>query len=115
MFVGWIISAIKRRPGRPPLELLRSYFGGGVVVPPEFFLLFFPPLWWVVFLPDFVVVLSPAGLSVLPPAAWANDRLAPSNSVNAIVSSFFIQSPSMGIKFEIQISGEKYWCATFYA
>jgi hypothetical protein len=42
-------------------------------------------------LPDFVVVvLSPAALSVEPPVAWANERLAPNSSVNAIVSSFFI-------------------------
>src|SRR5579864_371001 len=80
--------------GRLSWHSTRSYFGGGVVVPPEFFLDFFPPLW--PFLPDLVVVFLPpsAGLSVDPPVAWANDRVAPSSRVNAMVSSFFIQSPS---------------------
>jgi hypothetical protein len=46
------------------------------------------------------VFLPPsAGLSVDPPVACANDRLAPSSSVNAIVSSFFSQSPSEGYQF----------------
>lgn len=59
------------------------------------FLDFLPPLWLLVlvldvaFFPDAVDVL--AVLSVEPPVACANDRLAPSSSVNAIVSSFFIQ------------------------
>jgi hypothetical protein len=78
----------------------RTYFGGGVVVPLEFFFDFLPPLWAVLlvlveaFFPDAVDVV--AGLSVEPPVAWAKDRPAPSSSVNAIVSSFFIQSPSEG-------------------
>jgi hypothetical protein len=73
----------------------KAYFGAGVVVLPEDFLLFLPPLW--AFFPavfvlagGVVVLLSPAPLSVEPPPACANDKLAPSSSVNAIVSSFFI-------------------------
>jgi hypothetical protein len=71
-----------------------------VVVPLEFFFDFLPPLWAVLlvlveaFFPETVDVV--AGLSVEPPVAWAKDRPAPSSSVNAIVSSFFIQSPSEG-------------------
>jgi hypothetical protein len=34
-----------------------------------------------------------AGLLVEPAPAWANERVAPSSVANAIVSSFFIQSP----------------------
>jgi hypothetical protein len=34
-----------------------------------------------------------------PPVAWANDKVAPSIRVNAMVSSFFIQSPSEKISF----------------
>jgi len=96
-------SQKQKRPdkGRLSLDLTQSYFGGGVAgLLPEFFLLFLPPLW--PFLPDLVfsvlVVFSPvAGLSVevFPPlVAWAKERLAPNIKANAIVSSFFIQSPS---------------------
>ena len=64
---------------------------------PEFFLLFLPPLW--PFFPLFVELEAflPAGLSVdvvVPPPVWATERVAPSNRANAMVSSFFIESPS---------------------
>jgi hypothetical protein len=110
----------EKRPARPPLlDFIHPYFGAGVVVLPEFFLDFLPPLW--AFLPDLVevVFLPPsAGLSVDPPVAWANDRVAPSSSVNAIVSSFFIQSPSEKINFwesfnwgiiDVQHSKQRRW------
>ena len=81
----------------------KAYFGAGVVVLPEDFLLFLPPLW--AFLPavfvlagGVVVLLSPAPLSV-EPLACANDKLAPSSSVNAIVSSFFIGLLENGYRF----------------
>ena len=69
----------------------------------EPFLDFLPPLWLLVlvlvvaFFPEAVDVL--AGLSVEPPVACANDRLAPSSSVNAIVSSFFIRLLQRDVKF----------------
>jgi hypothetical protein len=93
--------------GRFHTTAQKAYFGAGVVVLPELFLDFLPPLWLVLFLvllvfAGGVVLLSPAPLSVDPPPACANDRLAPSSSVNAIVSSFFIsllQSPSEGYQF----------------
>jgi hypothetical protein len=82
-----------------------SYFGAGVVVPLEDFLLFLPPLWLWPFFPALfvlaggvVVLLSPAPLSAEPPAC-ANDKLAPSSSVNAIVSSFFIGLLENGCQF----------------
>jgi hypothetical protein len=74
----------------------QGYFGGGVVVL-EPFLLFLPPLWAVVFFPLLVDEAFGAGLSVdagVLPVAWAIESVAPSNMANAIVSSFFIQSPS---------------------
>jgi hypothetical protein len=75
-----------------------SYFGAGVLVP-ELFLAFFPPfLWlWPLVLVD-VAGLPVAGLSVdpvVPPVACATESVAPSSMANAMVSSFFIQSPSM--------------------
>ena len=82
--------------------LQEAYFGGGVV-DSEPFLDFLPPLWLLVlvlvvaFFPDAVDVL--AVLSVEPPVACANDRLAPSSSVNAIVSSFFISLLQRNISF----------------
>src|SRR5690349_6652898 len=105
--------------GRFSWNFTCSYFGAGVVVPPEFFLDFLPPLW--AFFPDLVevVFLPPsAGLSVDPPVAWANDRVAPSSRVNAMVSSFFIQSPSEKISFwesfnwgiiDVQHSKQRRW------
>jgi len=101
----------------PPLvkEFPESYFGAGVVVLPELFLDFFPPfLWlWPLVLVD-VAGLPVAGLSVdpvVPPVACATDSVAPSSMANAMVSSFFIQSPSMGnqVLKSIDILGE-YWC-----
>src|SRR5579864_9471001 len=79
--------------GRFDMQSLQGYFGGGVVDSAPF-LDFLPPLWplvlvlLVAFFPEAVDVL--AVLSVEPPVACANDRVAPSSSVNAIVSSFFI-------------------------
>ena len=86
-------------------KLLAGYFGGGVVVPPELFL----PFFLAELLVDFLLLLVPVVVlavlvSVLPvddlsvllvlPVAWAKDRVLPSNKANAMVSSFFIQSPS---------------------
>jgi hypothetical protein len=120
-----VISAKKKAAGIGRFDIQRlqeSYFGGGVVVPPEDFLLFLPPLWVWLFLPLFVVVvvvpLSPAGLSVDPAVACANDRLAPSNSVNAMVSSFFIRllqresvfwNPSTLQRIVVQHSKQRSW------
>ena len=82
------------------------------------FLDFLPPLWLVLFLvllvfAGGVVLLSPAPLSVEPPPAWANDRLAPKSSVNAIVSSFFIGLLQRGISFLESFNSVKNCCATF--
>src|SRR5258708_5627755 len=44
----------------------------------------------VTFLPLLAVLIL---VSVLPPVAWANDRLAPSNMAKTNVASFFIHSP----------------------
>ena len=61
----------------------------------EPFLLFLPPLCallvLVAFLPD--VVLGGVVVSVEPPPACANARLAPSSIVITNVNSFFMQSP----------------------
>src|ERR1051326_5639423 len=80
----------------------KSYFGGGVVVPPEFFLLFFvPPFFPLFFLPSLVLPLSvvvvpdcPAVLVWPAPPVRAKERLAPISRANAMVSNFFMQSPS---------------------
>jgi hypothetical protein len=86
------------------------YFGGGVVVLPELFLPFFPPLW--PFLPLLVLVVLGVLVSVLPvaglsvPVACAKDSVAPSNMANAMVSSFFIQSPSMFFSVSNELLGE---------
>jgi hypothetical protein len=120
-----VISAKKKAAGIGRFDIQRLqeiYFGGGVVAPPEDFLLFLPPLWVWLFLPLLVVVvvvpLSPAGLSVDPAVACANDRLAPSNSVNAMVSSFFIRllqresvfwNPSTLQRIVVQHSKQRSW------
>jgi hypothetical protein len=68
---------------------------------PELFLLFFPPfLLWV--WPLGAAFLVVAGLSVeagVPVVPWAIESVAPSNMANAIVSSFFMQSPSVEVSF----------------
>src|SRR5579864_4819898 len=87
--------------GRFDIQSFQPYFGGGVDSEP--FLDFLPPLWplvlvlLVAFFPEAVDVL--AVLSVEPPVACANDRVAPSSSVNAIVSSFFISLLQEGYQF----------------
>src|SRR5438270_56432 len=91
-----------RRALLPTLGALRVLccVRGGLSVPADLFFPFLPPL--CAFFADLVevVFLPPsAGLSVDPPVAWANDRVTPSSRVNAIVSSFFIQSPSEKISF----------------
>jgi hypothetical protein len=82
-----------------------AYFGAGVVVLPELFFFFVAPFFaWVWVLAGAFVVV--AGLSVdagAPPVAWAIESVAPSNMANAIVSSFFIQSPSVEVSFLKQV------------
>src|SRR5579864_4032668 len=73
----------------------RAYFGGGVVVPPELFLLFLPPLWpFLVFVAFLPLAVLGALVSVLPPVACPNARVAPSNMVITSVNSLFMRSPS---------------------
>jgi hypothetical protein len=72
----------------------------------ELFLLFLPPLWAEAFFPVLVDEAFVAGLSVdagVLPVAWAIESVAPSNMANAIVSSFFIQSPSAEVSFLKQV------------
>jgi hypothetical protein len=79
----------------------RAYFGAGVLVLSVPFFFFVAPFFaWVWVLAGAFVVV--AGLSVdagVPPACWAIESVAPSNMANAIVSSFFIQSPSGKVSF----------------
>jgi hypothetical protein len=78
---------------------------------PELFLLFFPPfLLWV--WPLGAAFLVVAGLSVeagVPVVPWAIESVAPSNMANAIVSSFFMQSPSVEVSFYKQSDSGGYW------
>jgi hypothetical protein len=93
-----------------------------VLVLPELFLDFLPPLWAFFVLVVAFLPLASVGVvllwSVEPPVACANDNVPPSSRVNAIVSSFFIQSPSEKISFwelfnwgiiDVQHSKQRRW------
>ena len=83
-----------------------------MVVLPELFLLFLPPFlaWlWVLVLAGGVVVVLPLGAALsVDPVACENESVAPSSRANAMVTSFFIQSPPIGIRFlkSVKILGE---------